>query len=122
MITAEVDGLRLRRVMGRKIWAVPERFGPGWAMRNAVVDGSVIVTIAPDDDGVEWVHASIAYRHRLPTYDELCQLHRAVFGDGFAYQQFVPPELHVSIHEHALHLWGRADGKPVLPVMDQGTI
>ena len=38
-----------------------------------------------------------------------------VFAPGFAYQVFAPPTRHVNIHEHALHLWGRVDGKSITP-------
>ncbi|TQK29408.1 hypothetical protein [Arthrobacter sp. SLBN-53] len=51
----------------------------------------------------------------MPTYDELGRLHRAAFGDGYAYQVFAPAAQHVNIHQNALHLWGRADGPPCLP-------
>lgn len=61
--------------------------------------------------------------HEMPTYDDLCLLHRAVFKDGYAYQVFAPPSRHVNIHQYALHLWGRSDGKPVLPEFGcEGTI
>lgn len=116
-----IDGLRLRRVMGRKLWHAPEPYGPdGWKMVrpfDGTGIGSLIVssTDLPDDPTV-WTHASVAYTDRLPTYDDLCLLKRAVWGDdGYAYQVFVPASEHVNIHEFALHLWGRADGSPVLP-------
>jgi hypothetical protein len=95
-------------------------FGPsGWDMRIAQVrggPGSLIVTQAEQDDGEEWLHASIAWRHNMPTYDDLTMLHRAVFGRRrWAYQVFTPDTEHVNIHRYALHLWGRADGARVLP-------
>lgn len=112
--------LMLRAVMGRKEWTAPERFGPdGWAMRCKTEPGSVIVTRA-DVDGTEWVHASIAFADRMPTYDDLAKLYTAVFAAGWAYQVFAPPEHHVNIHEHALHLWGRDDGRPQLPMFAAG--
>jgi hypothetical protein len=75
----------------------------------------VIVTAFELDD-TEWIHASMTRDNRVPTYEDLCRLHRAVWGEhGYAYQGFYPPATHVNLHEHALHLWGRADGKPVLP-------
>lgn len=78
--------------------------------------GSIIVSQAPHDDGLEWIHASIAFEHRDPTYRELTLLHAGVFGrKRWSYQCFVPDDRHVNIHEHALHLWGRADGQPSLP-------
>jgi hypothetical protein len=119
-----VDALRLRRGMGRDNWLPPEPFGPdGWSMTTRNHQGSVIVTCA-EHDGVEWVHASIARTAYLPTYAELTRLHTAVWGEtGWAYQVFTPPAAHVNIHEHALHLWGRLDGRRVLPDFgSEGTI
>ena len=114
------DGLRLRRVMGRKTWGVPEPFGPdGWRMLSldVPVTGSVIVTTSDvPGDPYEWTHASIAWTTQMPSYEWLCRLKEAVWGgDGYAYQVFVLASEHVNIHEFALHLWGRADGAPVLP-------
>lgn len=117
-MTGHVDGLRLRRVLGRDAWLPPEPFGPdGWTMASRDNEASVVVTCSdhPDEAG-EWVHASWARVDRIPTYEELCLLHRAVWGDtGYAYQVHVPVAHHVNIHEYALHLWGRLDGAPVLP-------
>jgi hypothetical protein len=76
---------------------------------------SVIVTTAPHEGAIEWVHASIAHPAQVPSYRELSALHRCVFGDGWAYQVFVQGEKHVDIHPYALHLWGRLDGRNVLP-------
>ena len=106
-----IDALRLRRVLGRRIWQVPEPFGPdGWQLVHQTGQGSVIVTAA-NHDGMEWAHASMAYPTRLPTYLELTGLKRAVWGDaGWAMQVFAPASEHVNIHEHALHLWGLTSG------------
>ncbi len=79
---------------------------------------SVIISCA-EHDGVEYLHASIA-GDELPSYAELVALHRAVFDSGYAYQVFAPPAQHVNIHECALHLWGRLDGRPVLPEFGAG--
>ena len=75
---------------------------------------SIIVTRADHGEG-DIVHASVAHPKVDPTYAELAWLHDIVFGDGWAYQCFAPSTLHVNIHEHALHLWGRDDGEPMLP-------
>jgi len=90
------------------------QFGPDGVHAQST-EHSIIVSRAEQDDGIEWTHASMITRAGKPTYDELCWLHRIVFGDGFAYQCFVPPSSHVNIHEDALHLWGRADGLPAMP-------
>lgn len=80
--------------------------------------GSLIVTQSDyPDEPVEWLHASIAWADRLPTYDELGLVHRAIFGrKRYAYQVFAPESAHVNIHPNALHLWGRVDGRPALPM------
>lgn len=120
-MTTSFNPLLVRRVLGRENWAAPLAHGPdGWAFRNFDGDGSVIISCATHDDGNEWVHASIAWRSHMPTYADLKLLHRAVFDGGWAYQVFAPPDDHVNIHEHALHLWGRLDGKPALPDFTHG--
>lgn len=117
-----VNGLRLRKILGREDWLPPRRFGPdGWQIVRRDGSVSVIVTAFDDDDGVEWIHASIA-RHddTMPTYDDLVLLHRATFGEHrWSYQVFAPSTDHVNLHEHALHLWGRVDGSPVMPNFGQ---
>lgn len=119
-MTSSIDPLRLRAVMGRRTWEAPRPFGPdGWQITR-LGGSSVIVTCADQDDGREWVHASIAHRERMPGYLELVDLHRAAFGTGWAYQVFAPPSEHVNIHEYALHLWGRLDGRPALPEFGLG--
>lgn len=106
----------LRRAFGREKWAVPEPFGSGWVMVTKERGSSVIVSVARFEDDQEWVHASLSHRDRLPTYEDLVTLHRAVWGeDGYAIQIFAPPRDHVNIHQFALHLWGRLDGSRVWP-------
>jgi hypothetical protein len=121
-VSGTVDALRLRKIMGRRDWHVPILYGDaghaghGWAMRHRNGTTNIIVSRAhwPGED-VEWIHASISHTNHMPSYDELAQLHRAVFGEAWAYQMFAPTNDHVNIHAHALHLWGRADGQPVTP-------
>jgi hypothetical protein len=111
-----IDGLRLRAVLGRKVWQPPMTFGPdGWQIIRYDKTAGVITT-GFQVEGAEWVHASIAHYDRtMPAYAELKLLHKAVFGDRPAYQVFAAPSEHVNIHEYALHLWGRADGRKALP-------
>lgn len=118
-MTATVPGLRLRKTFGREDWLVPEPFGiDGWRMVNRDQTASVIVTVshyAPLGDDRQWIHASIGRTDRMPEYDELVLLHQAAFAGGWAYQVFAPPEHHVNIHAHSLHLWGLLSGEPLLP-------
>lgn len=114
--------LAIRRALGGPTtWAPPQAHGPdGWKFVNRNGVTSLIVSCAPQDDGHEWVHGSIAHATHMPTYDDLKLLHRVVFGGGWAYQVFAPPSDHVNIHSFALHLWGRLDGKPALPDFTHG--
>lgn len=75
---------------------------------------SVIISVARFEDGEEWVHASIAHDDRVPSYEELVALHKAM-GGGWAVQVFAPPADHISIHPNALHLWGRLDRSRIHP-------
>lgn len=113
-----VNGLALRKALGRQAWGVPRPNGCcGW-MVDGLATGSiarVIVTADHITDSVNWIHASISRRHSMPTYGDLKLLHAAVFGDRWAYQVFAPPAQHVNIHVNALHLYGRTDGQPALP-------
>lgn len=90
-----------------------------WIFDSPAAGKRVIVSLDldSDPDGHWWIHASISYRllSRVPSYGDLKQLHAAVFGEGFAYQCFVPPAKHVNIRSNALHLFGRYDGANVLP-------
>lgn len=98
--------------------------GMGLAVTGKQKRGSIIVSQAAYD-GVEWLHASIAWGDRMPGYEDLQLLHRSFFGRRrYSYQVFAPESEHVSGlndpdglpgHEYALHLWGRVDGKPSMP-------
>lgn len=129
-MTVEVTQLsvrpdRLVRILRQEGYCpdAPKAFGPSGLylslreVPGAEPFGSVIVTQSdqPGDDS-EWLHASIARTDRMPDYADLVALKAAVFGDDReCYQVFPPKSRHVSIHDQALHLWGRADGRPVLP-------
>lgn len=110
-----VDGLAIRRRLGRAQWGPPTTYGPdGFIYRAKETQGLIIVT-GWYEEGVPWLHASIS-RPTMPTYDDLVHLHHAVWADkGYSHQVFAPAADHVNIHPRALHLWGRADGSAVLP-------
>jgi hypothetical protein len=114
-VATGIDILRVRRALDKGLWKPPEQFGPdGWHMVRRDGSGSIIIT-ASAHDGAEWTHASIAWVDHMPSYEDVKALYEAVFSDGYAYMVFPPPEEHVNIHNFALHLWGRQDGKPALP-------
>lgn len=110
-----INAIGIRRQLDRDIWSPPAPYGPdGWYFEHR--DGSTLIVSYAESDGVAWIHASRTGPGRIPTYEEMIELHRAVWGDhGYSYQIQAPRDQHVNIHPYALHLWGRADGKPVLP-------
>lgn len=111
-----IDPLRVRQRLSRHTWAVPIRLGASqWGYRHRNERGASVVVSEETVDGDEWTHASIAWKDRMPTYNDLKHLKQAVFEDGYAYQVFPPAGQHINNHEHALHLFGRSDGKPALP-------
>lgn len=115
-----VDGLEVRRKLSPSRWGVPIPFGPdGWKLLCRLEKGSIIITTSPlplGTDDTEYTHASVSFADRMPTYADLATLHRAVWGEqGWSYQVFAPKADHVNIHGTALHLWGRADGRPMMP-------
>lgn len=121
-----VDAIQVRRTLGRDEWDVPQPYGPnGWSFEQRNGPGSVIVSLWDlEDDGLPWIHASISGGDQMPSYEEICALHRAVWGtDGYAYEIHAPAAQHVNLHPNARHLWGRVDGLPVLPEFGRfGTI
>jgi hypothetical protein len=126
-----LNPLQIRKRLGRDDWSPPREFGEhGWVFDNAHFPerGRIIVTCSEftllgEPAGLEYVHASWSWQTREPNYGELVHLHKAVWPEGYAYQVFAPPSDHVNIHMYALHLWGRLDGKPILPEFGKfGTI
>lgn len=113
-----VDGLAIRKRLGREIWSPPAPFGPdGYHyLTTTEPPRAAIIVTGWHHDGVGWLHASMSRTDQVPSYDDLMHLHRAVWGPtGYSYQVFAPPDKHVNVHEYCLHLWGRADGSPRLP-------
>lgn len=119
----DVAGMYERFTADGSFWkkAAPVVMGGVEAADTWVFEGvgmRVFVSYDPDSEpGVGWVHASIAYAtpNRMPSYADLKRMHHGVFGDGHAYQVFAPAAEHVNIKGNVLHIWGRLDGKPVLP-------
>lgn len=116
-MSTSLSPLHIRRRLGREDWRSPDEFGPdGWSFINTRLRLSLIVSVADHADGIDWIHASMAGAAWLPGYEEMVLMHRAVWnGQGYAYEVFAPDDKHVNIHPYARHLWGRLDGKPVLP-------
>lgn len=116
VIASTLDPLEIRRRLGRSEWAAPLPFGDdGWIFDGMRGNCRIIVSVAPCDDGVEWVHASISHPDQMPTYGELQMLHRAVLDQRWTWEIHAPADRHINIHPFARHLWARLDGRNMLP-------
>jgi hypothetical protein len=114
-MTTSIAVLEVRRALGRKHWTEPTPFGPDGWMLACPVKGQRVILTCDDSHGFELVHASISGQE-MPSYADMVLLHLAVWGEkGYAYEVFAPKEMHVNIHDRARHLWGRLDGKALIP-------
>jgi hypothetical protein len=83
-----------------------------------VLPGELRVLLSLDDfdDGIgEWLHASASYAARLPTWEDLKEVHQLFLLDLPAIQ-ILPPKAHwLTAHEFTLHLFTRLDADTVPP-------
>jgi hypothetical protein len=72
----------------------------------------VVVSCAERDDRKRWLHVSVSRRdHKIPTWEQLCQVKRVFIGDDRTALQILPPKAKwVNIHTACLHLWCSLDG------------
>ena len=62
-----------------------------------------------------WEHVSVSLEHRIPAWDEMCQVKRMFWDDDEAVLQFHPPKSdYINNHPHVLHLW-KPPYKVILP-------
>jgi hypothetical protein len=92
-----------------------------YALHHRLGNGCVVVMVVPIE-GVMWRHATMTRRGRAPSYEDVQDLRRAVFGIGWAYQPFPPQPSHATTHRHSVHLWGRADGLRCMPNFGAGGV
>lgn len=73
----------------------------------------VLVDCAEKADGRLWLHASMSYENRLPSYRDMCEVKRIFIGiHRTAVQVFPRQGEHVNLHEYCLHLWSCIEGAP----------
>ena len=116
---------------GHPPFSFPGKPPPGWRVDDIREDGarwlnakrkqSVIVSLAREQDGRTWLHASIAHPRRMPSYDDLAYLKRHWIGDDRKAIMVLPATTeHVNIHNFALHLFCCLGDDP-LPDFTHGT-
>lgn len=77
-----------------------------------------IISSGPMDD---WEHVSVSFKHRCPTWEEMCKVKDLFWGEDECVIQYHPPKKdYINAHPYCLHLW-----KPVgveLPMPPKETI
>jgi hypothetical protein len=95
------------RIRGKPIldfwgWEGDETCG-AFTLRSSI-DGAEMHVIASSGEG--WDHVSVSRRNRCPNWSEMEQVKRLFFRDDeTAMQLHVPPDDHINLHPHCLHLW-----------------
>jgi hypothetical protein len=105
---ATVDGLHLRKMLGRDLWGPARRYGPdGWVIERRDNTRHVLIT-AQTRDGHLTVTASIGNPVGMPTGDDLALLSSAVFGDRYGWRFGVVRDEQAGV----LHLIGHTKETP----------
>lgn len=74
---------------------------------------SLIVSVAREDDGFEWLHYSIA-GDSMPSWDDIRDAKELFAGrDSYAIMVIPPRTKYVNLHPHALHWFCRVEGHPL---------
>ncbi len=90
------------RIVQAAGWAGDENCGA--FLLASPVDGKSLRVIAAASDG--WDHVSVSRADRCPTWGEMEHVKRRFFkADETAFELHVPPDDHINVHPHCLHLW-----------------
>lgn len=81
----------------------------------------VIASIAVELDKKSWLHVSMSFANRIPTYQEMKFVKNIFVGEDKKAIQIFPPESeHVNINSCCLHLW-HCLNDDTLPDFTKGT-
>lgn len=97
------------------LWKKHENF-PLLAFTNGYLQ--ILFSVSEEDDKQIWIHVSVSRSNgTVPDYRDMKYVKDCFFGNNrYAYQVFPTQEDHYTLpFIEVLHLWGRADGHPVLP-------
>lgn len=106
-----LDQYRLTGPEVMQLWGWTGDHGNGAFLIPSPIDGGALKVIASDQG--EWDHVSVSRVNRCPNWPEMEFVKRTFFRDNeTAMQLHVPPEDHVNVHPHCLHLW-RPQGREI---------
>ena len=67
----------------------------------------------PSSDTVQWLHVSVSFKDRCPSWDDMCNAKQNLMGDVYAIQMHPPQSEWVNRHPYCLHLWHNVLGTTV---------
>jgi len=97
-------------------WELAQRGadGEGWLHQPSGM--TAIWSLAREQDGRVWLHASMAHPKRIPTWEDLKRLRAWLVPlDRYVYQVLPPLDRYVNLNPNVLHLWAVVDGPEPLP-------
>ena len=66
--------------------------------------------------GGGWEHLSVSYRHRCPTWEEMCSMKDKFFRKDECCVQYHPAEKdYINVSKYCLHIWKPINGKLLTP-------
>lgn len=102
-------------------WIEVEARYDGSMYRNRRTNMTVIRSLSCEQDGNDWIHVSMSFKNRLPTYEDMQAVKEEFIGnDRWAVQIFPKASEHVNIMPYCLHLWSCMD-QSILPDFTQGS-
>jgi hypothetical protein len=67
---------------------------------------TIVASAAIEDDNAVWVHISLSYPGKLPTWDDIKGVRNVILGSNrWAYQVLPPDDRSINIHPYCLHIW-----------------
>jgi hypothetical protein len=105
----------------QRIWSLRACLIDGWLMRTDT-RMTIYASGAVKSDGRRWLHLSMSYADRLPSYSEMTATMRAIMGNDAVAIHFLALESQsewINVHEFCLHWWHCVDGSP-LPDFSRG--
>jgi hypothetical protein len=83
----------------------------GRRYQNRISGMTVLLSGRVELDGKRWVHLSVSYPDRLPTWEDLVYAKELFMGRESRALQVIPPRSeYINLHPYVLHLWSCIDG------------
>lgn len=94
------------RKEGVHVWPPGSGNAASAVYMHHIVPLKVLLSISTMKDGQKWVHLSVSYPDRLPSWEELKKVKNEFLGEHVEAIHVLPKAAdYVNLHPHCLHLW-----------------